>query len=375
MSRSGITRRSLLRSGAALGAGLAAGCSRESSAGGQGPYAGRTLRVFVYSGSWERAMRETFVPEFQARTGARVVLDPGWWDSIPKLKASPPGQPAFDLVLTDATQGCPAIREGLFRTLDLERVPSRARLSPSALDHWVHREGYGVTFPDSVMTLASRAGGVPFEPRGWGDLLRPEADGRLGMYDSFYMSLHTFACMLVAGEGRPGTAHERVQRDLAGVLDFAVRQRDRVAYWWPTSTDMALNLVQRNCALGNMHSTDMLPALRQHEELRAVVPGEDQAYVLLMWVVPADTREGDLALEAIDFLLSDPMQRAFARNGGATASLDVARAVAAEDPVWGSIYPSTPEGLAAVRYYPYDAYFADWDGIVATWDREVLRTT
>lgn len=369
-------RRKFLGASGALGAGLVLGCgSREASGASKGgqAFAGRTLRVFVYSGSWERAMRETFVPRFQEATGATVVLDPGWWDSIPKLKASPPGKPAFDLVLTDATQGYPAIREGMFQPIDLERIPNKENFAPSALANWVYEQGYGIPFPDSVMTLAYHRELVPFEPKTWDDLLRPEVAGKLGLYNSFYMSLHTFAAMRAAAEKKPGTAHELMERDLQGVLAYAKDHRELVKYWWPTSTDMALNLSQQNCALGNMHSTDMLPALRQHPQLGAVVPEHDRAFVLLMWVVPTGTQQKELAELAIDYLLSDEMQTAFARNGGTTASLGVAREMAAADPTWGSIYPSTEQALAAIRYYPYDAYFAAWDDIVAFWDEHVLR--
>ena len=113
------TRREFL---AAVGT-LAAGCGE-----------GQKLRVFVYAGGHERTMREVFVPAFEAKTGVQVVLDPGWWDSIPKLKASPRGKPAFDLVVTDATQGYPAIREGLFQKLDMGRIPNRLNLAPAVLD-------------------------------------------------------------------------------------------------------------------------------------------------------------------------------------------------------------------------------------------------
>jgi hypothetical protein len=67
------------------------------------------------------------------------------------------------------------------------------------------------------------------------------------------------------------------------------------------------------------------------------------------------------------------VQTAFAQAGAATPLLSVAKKVAAEDPLWKQIYPSTEEQLKAVQYYPYEAYFKDWDNIVATWDREVLR--
>src|SRR5262249_21640731 len=144
--------------GAAAGLGLL-GCGKEEEIGaksssdvgtsGKKPYAGQTLRVFIYSGAWEKTFRESFVPRFQAMTGATVVPDPGWWDSIPKLKASPPGQPAFDLVLTDATQGYPAIREGMFQKIDMNRIPNKTKLAQSVLNNWVHNDGYGIPFPES----------------------------------------------------------------------------------------------------------------------------------------------------------------------------------------------------------------------------------
>jgi putative spermidine/putrescine transport system substrate-binding protein len=246
-------------------------------------------------------------------------------------------------------------------------------MSPAALDSWVVKEGYGITFPESVMTLGYNKELVPKAPASWGDLLDDQYKGQLGLYNSFYMSLYTFACMKVAAEGNPGTAATEMANHLDGVLEFAKQNRERVKYWWPTSTDMALNLSQKNCALGNMHSPDMLTAMRQKPSLGAVVPEADRAFVLLMWVIPTGTQQKALAEDAIDYLFSEEMQLAFARNGSATPVLSVAQTMAAQDPFWKAIYPSTESQLRSVQYYPYDAYFKDWDGIVATWDKEILR--
>ena len=340
---------------------------------GKQDFAGQTLRVFIYSGAWEKVFRESFVPKFQAKTGATVIPDPGWWDSIPKLKASPPGDPVFDLVLTDATQGYPAIKEGLFQKIDMARLTNKEQLSPSVLDNWVYKEGYGITFPESVMTLAYNKKLLDFTPTSWGDLLKDEVKGKLGIYNSFYMSLYTFACMKVAQEGKPGTAVAEMDKNLSGVVNFAKENRDRVKYWWPTSTDMALNLSQNNCAIGNMHSPDMLIAMRQNPELAAVVPDTDRAFVLLMWVIPTGTKRKELAEEAINFLIGDEMQTAFAEGGSMTSVLPVAQKVAQKDAFWKQIYPSTEAQLKKLNYYPYDAYFKDWDGVVSAWDKEILR--
>lgn len=366
----GISRRELIIAGgvAALGAALPA-----FAAPGKPKFKGQTLRIFVYSGAWENTMREAFIPKFEAMTGAKVVLDPGWWDSIPKLKASPKGKPAFDLVLTDATQGYPAIKEGLFQKVEMSRIENRKRMADSALDHWVYKEGFGIPFPDSVMTLAYHKELVKKEPKSWGDLLDADNAGKLGLYNSFYMSLYTFACMKVASDGKAGTAAAWMEKDLDGVLNYAIEQKKLVKYWWPTSTDMALNLTQKNCSLGNMHSTDMLPAMKGSAVLGALVPKEDAAFVQLMWVVPTGTKRKDLAEEAMNYLIGDEMQTEFAVRGAATGNLTAAKAAAAKDPMWAQFYPSTAEALQSVKYYPYDVYAKNWDRIVKIWDREVLR--
>ena len=337
------------------------------------PFAGRTLRLFIYSGAWEKAINTAFIPKFEEMTGAKVIPDPGWWDSIPKLKASPPGQPAFDLVLTDPTQGYPGIKEGMFQTIDRNAIPNLAKIAPTAVDNWIVKQGYGVTFPDSVMTLAYNKAAVSTPPTGWADLMRDDARGKIGMYNSFYMSLYTFAVMKVSAAGKPGTAAQEMADNLPGVLTFAKENRDRVKYWWPTSTDMGLNLSQKNVALGNLHSNGLLPLMKQKPEIGVIIPEADRVSVQLMWVIPAGTKEKELAEAALNYLIGEEMQEALARNGNNTPILSVAQKVAASDPAWGSLYPSTADKFRNIHYYPYDAYFKDWDNIVAVWDREILR--
>jgi spermidine/putrescine-binding protein len=364
------TRRQFL-SAAGLAA-LAAGCGgRRDTA--RGPFAGRELRVFVYAGGPEKTMREVFVPRFAAATGAAVTLHAGWWDGIPKLKAAPPGDPPFDLMISDATQGYPAAREGLFTPIDLANVPNHKHLAPAALDNWVFRDCHGITFPDSVMTLAFHKARVREVPSRWSDLLRPDLDGKLGLYNHFYMSLYTFACVQADAAGRPGTAQELIRKDPDEVLRFAWEQRRRVKLWWPTSTDMILALVGGECAAGNMHSPEYLSAIREKPDLGAAVPDADRAFVQVFWAVPAGTKNKDLAERALDAIFSDEMQLEFARRGSATAVPAVAERMAGEDPFWKQLYPHTAEQFAALRYYPYDVYAEHWDHLADAWDRTVLR--
>ena len=114
----------------------------------------KELRVFCYAGNHEAALRSAFVPAFEAATGATAVLHSGWWDGIPKLKTAPVNDPPFDLMITDATQGYPAIKEGLFAEITPANIPNLKALASPTLDNHVFKGRHGVPYPDSVMTLA-----------------------------------------------------------------------------------------------------------------------------------------------------------------------------------------------------------------------------
>ncbi len=356
-----LTRRAFLGT---LGAGaLAAGCRRRQP----------SITVFVYAGL-DQMFQEHFADPFESKTGVKVILDAGWWDAIGKLKVSPRGKPVYDLVLTDATQGYPAIRSGMFRQLDFNRIPNLKSLAPVVLDNLVAKERYGVTFHESAMTLVWDRRQLARDPAGWGDLLRPELNGKLAFYDSFYFSLYTFACMKVAADSRPGGAHRLLTEDLGSVLDFAKRNRDRVRIWWPTGGKMLQDLLSGNFAAGNGHSVTMLQSAREKPDvLGFAVPKADRVYAQLMWVVPVDSPRAEIAESAIDFLLGTEVQLALARRGAGTANVEAARRAAAEDAQWAAAYPATEDQFRTLQYYPYDAYFRDWDGIRKVWEEEILR--
>lgn len=370
-----ISRRTLLK-GTAAGFGVAAAAEAallSSAAYGQ-TFRGQNLRVFTYAGAWGDQFTKNFAPLFKRVTGADLIVELGWWDSVPKLKASPPGNPAFDLIMTDATQGYPAIREGLFQTVNMANIPNAKLFAPEVMDNWVVKENWGVTWPDAAQTGVYSTKAARQAPTRWSDLMKAEYDNKLGMYNSFYFSLFTFACMKVDSEGRAGTARQEMASNLEGVLEFARAQRDRVKYWWPSSSDMALNLIGGNVIAGNIHSVDIVPVVREKEPVGVFVPDTDRASFQALWLVSKDTKKKELAEAAINVFCSAEFQKIYAADGGfPTAIPSVAMQVAAADPIWAQINPHKPEHFKNVGYYPYDAYFKKWDHIVEVWDKRILR--
>jgi putative spermidine/putrescine transport system substrate-binding protein len=343
----------------------ASGCSKKRD----------VLRVFCYAGNHETALREVFVPAFEVATDGKVLvlLESGWWDGIPKLKTAPADDPPFDLMITDATQGYPAARDGLFAPIDFANVPNVTALAPAALEPWVFREKFGLPYPDAVMTLAYHKSAAGEPPSRWADLLRPDLDGKIGLYKSFYMSLYTFAAVLADVNGKPGTAHDLIRDKIDDIFRFAVDQRKRIKLWWATSTDMLLALNDRTVLAGNMHSADYLVPLKEKPDLRAAVPPTDRAMVQVFWAIPACTKRKPLAEAALNVLFSHEVQLGFARHGMATPRADTAAQMAAEDPLWASLYPHTADQFRTLKYYPYDEYAKQWDALSDRWDRTVLR--
>ena len=119
----------------------------------------------------------------------------------------------------------------------------------------------------------------------------------------------------------------------------------------------------------------MLQAAKEKPEvLGFVTPEADRVYVQLMWVIPADTPNAELA-EVGDRL---PPEQGRAGGAGPPRGGHVARSPRRRKSRRKTRRgrrptPSTEEQFRAMRYYPYEAYFKDWDGIRKVWEEEVLR--
>ena len=131
-----------------------------------------------------------------------------------------------------------------------------------------------------------------------------------------------------------------------------------------------MNLVQRNVSIGNIHSVDAFAPVRAGEPIGVFVPEKDRASFQALWLMSKDTKKTDLAAAAMNLFCSEEFQEIYASDGGFPTAIP---SVAATDKLWAQINPHTAEHFKNVGYYPYDAYFKNWDHIVEVWDREVLR--
>lgn len=370
-----LTRRHFLK-GAAAGAVASTAALPVAGRAQAKPYAGQTITVFTYAGAYESTLRKHFVAPFEQKTGARIVLDPGWWDMLPKLKASPPGQPVFDLVMTDPTQGLPSIKEGLFQKISMDNVPN-ARLIPARMQQdWYQSNAWGVNFAGSLMAMGYNTEALSKVPERWHDVLWPELKGKLSFYDAPYQSLYAFAMIKAGKEGRVGKGYEELKQDLDGVLKFAADNRDMVRVWWTSTGDFMAKLLQKEIVGGVVHNTGPVAAEAEGKPVRTVLPSEGTAVVQVFWSIPKGTQVKRLAEEFINDFYAHDFQVKWGTVGKiAVPNLKAAEQAGREDKLYAKFLPTSQAGWDAIRYYPYDIYFEgnNWAKINDVWDREVLR--
>ena len=382
-----ITRRDFLETGGRAAFGLVAlsvlgACASAeddesapattSPAAGERRFDGEAISILVFSGITERLYKQFFVSQFEASSGAKVTIDAAWTEGIARLQAAPADSPPFDVVQTDPTQGLPAIKAGLFQQIDVEKLTNAKRFAPTLLDTGIWREGWGLPFHSSAMTLGTNTSLHPAPYQTWAEVLdRPPREGVM-MYNLPYMSVFTFAAMKAEKEGKVGQAAEMLRADPNGVMDFAVANRGLVKYFWPSTTDGVNALVNGEVAAGNMHGNGLLSPIRSGKPVSAVIPPGDVAYAQVFFAVPRQVRNLDLSLAAMNHVASEEFQRSLAESGEYAAAIpSIAAAQAARDPVWAKAFPNTEADFANLRYYPYEALA---EPVVAQrWDRAVLR--
>lgn len=343
-----MSRRNLLLSAAAAGCG-----------GRDEP----VLTVFSWAGLWGQTFDRVLKPLFEKATGARVVFDNGWGEELPKLLVSPPNQPPYDVMIVAPFQIYPVIRKGLFARLDFNRIPNLRAFAPQALDNWIARDRWGLTWPDAMHTGVYRTD-MGARPGSWRDIL----EAGPGLYRASYMTLYTFAAAM-----HPGQAAEAIEQDFDGVFEYARRHRHQIRHWWTTSPDMTFHLLRGEVPCGNIHSVDVFGMFAERKPVDVFL-GDDRAHFQAIWLVPKGTRYLALAHEFLNQFASQAFQREYAAAGFPSPIPAVAAERARLDPLWARLYPHRPSDFDRLRYYPYDAYVKNWDAMTERWTREILAS-
>ncbi|MGH2616721.1 MAG: extracellular solute-binding protein [Thermomicrobiales bacterium] len=95
-------------------------------------YAGQTLIVTSYGGTWEEFMRGEILPPFEEATGATIELAVGLsTDWMTKLRAAGADNPPYDVVIANETYISTGRLGGFFDPLPIDRIPNLENIDAS----------------------------------------------------------------------------------------------------------------------------------------------------------------------------------------------------------------------------------------------------
>jgi putative spermidine/putrescine transport system substrate-binding protein len=266
------------------------------------PFAGQTLVVTSYGGTWEQFMREVIVPPFKEMTGATVELAVGLSrDWMANLRAAGRNNPPYDVVIANETWISSGRLENRFVALSEDKVPNLAHVHPA-----LRLEGdIGVLGLFQPLGIAYRTDLVETPPTSWYDLWNEEFRGMVGIYNIANSAAPMFIMLLAKLEtGDPKNWEVGLER-IKALSPF--KQTD-------FSGDMENLLIQGEVHVGILDSPAWARLSQQGVPIAWVLPEEGAFMFEQNMNVTAGSRVEDLAFAFIDYMLSEDVQLKWAQQ-------------------------------------------------------------
>lgn len=264
------------------------------------PFAGQTLVVTSYGGTWEEFMRQQILPDFEAETGATVELAVGLSkDWMAKLRAAGKNNPPYDVVIANETWISTGRLEGHFEKLPADKIPNLAAIHPALR----LQDDVGVFGLLNPLGLAYRTDLVKTPPTSWLDLWNDEYKGKVGIYNIVNSAAPQFLMMLA--KINTGDPHnwEAVFNDVKALCPF--KQTD-------FSGDMEKLLTQGEVHVGILDSPAAARLKKQGVPIEFVIPKEGLFMFEQNMNVTMGSKNKELAYAFLNYMLSEPVQKKWA---------------------------------------------------------------
>lgn len=272
----------------------AAGCEQAPSPGDPArarPEAARTLYYFTWSDYVDREQ----LAGFEARTGARVVVDT--FSSNEELLAKiQGGAGGYDVAAPSDFMVSIMIREGFLAELDLARIPNVTSLSP-----WLSElpfdpgQRHAVPYLWGTVGIGFDSEVVTTQPDSWEVLWDPRYRGKISMLNDqrevFGVALRAMGHSL--NETTPAAIEQAKRRLLA--------QKPLVKMY--TSENYDNLLAAGEVALAHGWGGAVARVMDERPSLRYVIPREGATIWADCLVVLRSSQNKDLAMQFINYLL------------------------------------------------------------------------
>jgi putative spermidine/putrescine transport system substrate-binding protein len=286
-----ISRRTLLRSAGAaatLGAIAAPHVARAEAS---------TLKITTWGGKWGEVMKGEVLPAFEKEHTCKVEADQAF-PYLPKLQASPPNAPLYDVLHANSNEQWQAVTNGLvMEKIGAREVPHVKDVYPYAVSEKVA----GVTIFTSAIGLGYRTDRGLTPPKSWKDLADPKLAGQRGGYQIPVNSLGQAHLLLL------GQLYGNGMTDLDAAYK-ALEQLKPIKLVDFTG-QMEKMLLQGEVGVGIIHDSGVYRYDGQNQPVDFVAPAEGVLSLEQVLNVTPGSKVKELAFAYIDYMLRPDVQK------------------------------------------------------------------
>ena len=259
------------------------------------PYAGQTLHVY----NWGEYTGEELISMFEARTGARVVMEN--FDSNEQMYIKIANGEAYDVLVPSDYMIQRLIDEGLLQKLQQERLDCFANLTEEVIGLPYDPENeYSVPYFWGMVGIVYDTTKVDYEDlekEGFSIFLDEKYKGEIYLYDSerdsFMMALKALGySMNTSDEAELQAAYEWLVQCVE-TMDPEI-----------VTDEIIDNMAQGRKALGLIYSGDATYVMSENENMGFYLPKEGTNQWSDAMVIPANAKNPELAHEFINFVSS-----------------------------------------------------------------------
>jgi spermidine/putrescine-binding protein len=325
---------------------LVASCGGDDGGGGSGgndsgkPFAGETLRLTYWGGEYETAMKETIIPDFEEKTGAKIEYTPGWGEQVAKIKSSPADAPPYDVLAGELFIYTQAKEADILEPLRFDKLPNTKHLYPASRETIPYKDGTGVPTFGGWTALAYNENAMPFEPKSWADLLRPEMKGKVSL-PRIYWAEDLWVSQYAQGHSDPASF---VKSNPDEAFANAEKLGDQVKFWYEGGADFVGALKSGQIAAGLYYQELSFTDEWKDAGMKVIVPKEGSISYTDYWMIVRGTEKQALAEEFINYVLDPKTQDEYVKTLPAmTYSPDLTQN---PDALASGFYPESNEEVA-----------------------------
>lgn len=259
------------------------------------PYAGQTLYVYM-PGEY---IGEEIVPDFEAATGAKVVMEN--FDSNEQMYIKVANGEAYDVIIPSDYMIQRLKDEGLLQEMNMESLENLDELSAAVMNPPYDAENtYSVSYFWGTVGIVydkTKVSLEDLESEGYGIFLDEKYKGDIYLYDSerdsFMMALKNLGYSM-------NTENEAELQDAYDWLAKCVQTMEPEI----VTDEIIDNMAQGRKALGLCYSGDASYIMNENENMGFYLPKEGTNIWYDSMVIPANAQNTALAHEFIDFVIT-----------------------------------------------------------------------